>query len=379
MRIHTHGPFRIASMTSAPGSRTASAPAATIRTTKFWAPLALIGLLLSGCSEPPPPAEEPTGVDLERAWRIAVGEDPLDQTLAQIYAMALNSRESPTVVVQHEGPAEKLAAALAAEPLTAPGADEDEAGSDGAGSEEDQRYEIVLARTMPLAESLDPEGYAELTAPDEDQSIGPAAAPDDLTELIREELESEEYTGAELFEPTSAVLSQALIITSSTAAQAEISDEAEPGIQELGEFCEELRIGVREDLPNPVPLLQEMYECAPAELTYGSEDDLLQQLITAELDGVVVTSSHPWVGDHALVVLSDEARAFPQDQYAPLVSSRIAEEVPEVAQEISQRLTDEALLTLRRLIEGEQGLSPEEAAEYWLVEEQLIAEPEDWG
>ena len=128
-----------------------------------------------------------------------------------------------------------------------------------------------------------------------------------------------------------------------------------------------------------MPLLQEMYECAPAELTYGSEDDLLQQLITAELDGVVVTSSHPWVGDHALVVLSDEARAFPQDQYAPLVSSRIAEEVPEVAQEISQRLTDEALLTLRRLIEGEQGLSPEEAAEYWLVEEQLIAEPEDWG
>ncbi|WP_258935224.1 hypothetical protein [Nesterenkonia pannonica] len=67
-------------------------------------------LLLTACAEPPA-AEEPTGDELDRAWRIAVGSDPLDRTIARIYSLAMNSRDQPTVVIDAERPAHEAAAA----------------------------------------------------------------------------------------------------------------------------------------------------------------------------------------------------------------------------------------------------------------------------
>ncbi len=338
-------------------------------------------LTLAGCSAPPQPVPEPTGEDLERAWRVAVGsDDPLDQTLAQVYAMAMNSHETPTVVVQaDDATAVELAVGLAA---TAPGSDsspetpDDETAAviEGTGETPDDRYEMVVARTMPLAEALDPEGFADLTAPDEENGRGPAAEPEELAALVESQL-----SRAQLFEPTTAVLRNGLIITTVTAENYEVDAEEETAFDELAERCGELSIGVTGSLPDAAPLLNETYGCAPAEIHAGREDELIELLITAEIDAALMTSSHPDVDDHALVTVTDARRAFPQDQYAPLVSSRIAEEVPGVVEDISLALDDEALLTLRRLIHGEDALEPEDAAVYWLVDEGLLAEPESWG
>ncbi len=341
-------------------------------------------MLLTGCSDPPP-AEEPTGEDLERAWRIAVGDDPLDRTIAEIYSLVLNSREAPTVVVDTETATHEAAAALAQEPGADEGDDDADEGTDGethedgnasdedSGEPEDDRYEIVLTRTLALAQTLDAEGLETLTG-EGGTGPAPAAEPADLNELITENLHD-----AELFTPTEATLTVSAVTTAVVAQSQEFEEDPAEGAQELTGVCDELTVGFSEDLIDPAETVEAFYDCTPEETITAGESELVALLVEAEIDVAFITSAHPAVHDHALVELEDTARAFPHDQYAPVVSSRIAEEVPDVVDEISAELDTEALLTLRRLLTGQDSLTPEEAAEYWLVEEGFIAEPEHWG
>ncbi|WP_166429927.1 glycine betaine ABC transporter substrate-binding protein [Nesterenkonia sphaerica] len=325
-----------------------------------------LAMLASGCSEPPPPAPEPTGQQMERAWRVAVGSDRLDRTVAEIYAQALNSHEAPTVVVRQEDTAAELAAALAR--------GERPANAETDGDDADDRYELVVSRTVGLAEELDPEGYAELTVPEGETGVGPAAEPEELTELIEAQLEQ-----AELFDPTAAVLRSSLHLTSVTAERAGIEDDDEEDLSALSDECADLVVGVSSAVPGAGSALEETYDCTPEELRSENESTLVELLITAEIDAAVFSASHPSALEHALVSLPDARSAFPQEQYAPVVSLRIADDVPGVVEEVSQALDDEALVTLRRLIDGDDGLQPEDAATYWLVEEGLLAEPDNWG
>lgn len=294
----------------------------------------------------------------------------MDRTIAQVYATALNSRDAPTVIVEGE---DETAVDLAAQ--LARGVPEEDREADEADSDpDDDRYEIVIARTMPLAEALDPEGYAELTTAQTADETGPAAEPEELAGLVEDEL-----TEAQLFEPTAAVLRSSLHITSITAETYEVDGEEDSDFDTVAAECAELTVGASEELPDVAGLLDETYDCAPEELRIEDEDQLIELLITAELDAALFTTSHPGAADHALISLTDSRRAFPQDQYAPVVSSRMASDVPDVMEEISEALDDEAMLTLRRLISGNEALDPEDAAIYWLVEEGLLAEPDDWG
>lgn len=334
-------------------------------------------LLLTACSEPPA-AEELTGEDLDRAWRIAVGEDPLDRTVAQIYSLALNSRDQPTVVVDADQATHEAAAELA-RPASEEEGQEEPAQEEEPEAEDEESYEIVLARTMPLAETLDPEGYAELTAPEEGTGPAPAASSDDLTDLIEEALENDGEPHAEMLAPGAVVLSTSAMTTAAVAASLELDSEEAEGIGSLEEHCEDLVFAHRPGLPQLSESLEEIYGCEPEQISEAGEDELIQQLITAEADVVLVTSSHPGAEENALVDLADTGRAFPQDQYVPVITAGLAEETPDVVEEISEALDGAAITTLRRLLNGEDGLTPEEAAQYWMVEEDFIAEPDTWG
>ncbi|GAA1454688.1 glycine betaine ABC transporter substrate-binding protein [Nesterenkonia lacusekhoensis] len=311
-------------------------------------------LTVTGCSGPPP-AQEPTGDAAERAWTMVVGDHPLDRTVAYVYSLALNSRDTPTLVEsREEGPADLV--------------------EDLGEREEDEGTQILLSRTMSLAESLDPTGYEELTSQAE-EAVAPAASAEDLTELI-----SSGLTGAEMLEPAAGVLDNSMVITSITAEQHEISSGADsPEDPSFAQACDEFEVGVRQGLQNPGPLLEELYGCEPEQIVEGPESELIQSLISAEIEAAVLTTSHPQISQNALIALEDSERAFPEEQFLTVVDSEIVEEVPDVVEEISGALDDDALATLRQLIDGEDGLEPEEAAEYWLVDNDYIAEPEDWG
>lgn len=268
-----------------------------------------------------------------------MGEHPLDQTIANVYALALSSRDTPAVVdTSDRGPGELVL---------------------------EEQTDLVLGRSETFARQLDPEAFAELEQP----------SPEELLGVIEESLGEQ----AELLEPASAVLGSSLVITSITAELNEVTTEGEVKDAAFAEACDELRIGARLDLPAPEPLLTEVYDCEPAQIVLAEEADLLEALITAELDAVILTTTHPGIEEQGLIALTDAERAFPQEQFVPVASAEIAEEVPGVAVELAQALNEDALVTLRRLIDGDQGLSPQEAAQYWLVQEGFVAEPEDWG
>lgn len=316
--------------------------------------LGIGALALTACSGPPP-AQEPSGDVAEQAWTMLVGDHPLDQTVAYIYSLALNSREAPTVVESREQDLAELVELLGEQ-------------------EEDEGSQILLSRTMSLAEALDPESYAELTSQAE-EALAPAASAEELTELVEAGLE-----GAELLEPSAGVLNNSMAVTSITAELHDISSDADsPEDPAFAQACDEFELGVREGLPDPGPLLEDLYGCEPAEIVEGSEAELIQMLINAEIEAALLTSSHPQISQNALISLDDTERAFPEEQFVTVVDSGIAEEAPDVVEEISEALDAEALVTLRQLIDGEDGLEPQEAAEYWLVDNDYIAEPEGWG
>lgn len=328
-------------MTS-PAVRSSALPAASLLT---------VITLAAACSGPPP-AEEPTGEAAERAWTIAVPDDALDRTVAHIYSLALNSRDAPARVQTREVGVAELASGLT--------------------DQEDPGYDMVLARTLPLVDQL--HQGAEEGADADDAGVDPGTAAAELVEAAADHL-----SGAQLLEPSAAVLSNALVITSVTAEEHGIELSAEVDDPAFAAACDELRIGVREDLPDPEPLLEELYDCEPEEVVTGTETELLQKVITAEVDAAIITDSHPGIRDHALVALTDAEQAFGEEQHVPVVHGEIAEEMPDIVEEVARRLDDEAMVTLRRLIDGDDGLGPQEAAEYWLVEEDLVAAPEGWG
>lgn len=316
--------------------------------------LGIAALALTACSGPPP-AQEPTGDAADRAWTMVVGDHPMDRTVAYVYSLALNSQDTPTLVESREEAPADLVENLGER-------------------EQDEGSQILLSRAMSLAEALDPEGYEELTSQAE-EAVAPAASAEDLTELVEAELE-----GAELLEPSAGVLSNSMAITSITAELHDISSDVDsPEDPAFAQACDEFQLGVREGVPDPGPLLEELYGCEPEEIVEGTEEELIQSLISAEIEAALLTTSHPQISQNALIALEDSERAFPEEQFLTVVDSGIVEEVPDVVEEISGALDAEALVTLRQLIDGENGLEPQEAAEYWLVDNDYVAEPEGWG
>lgn len=295
-------------------------------------------LALSGCAGPPP-VDEPTGEATEQAWTIAVGEDSLELTLGHIYAMGLSSRDAAAVVESRDLELGELFT-------------DDDAQS---GPEDD----LVLTSTLELADQL---GAASTSTTDE------------LDALIGDRLHD-----AQLLTPSAAVSSHTLALTAVTAASHDLEEETTVEDDEFSAACPQFRIGVDAETSGLEEALADSHGCEPEETSVAAEDELVSQLITGELDAALITSTHPAIEDHAFFTVSGAEGELPQWQHVPLVQDGIADQVPEVAEEIADRLDAEAMVTLRRLLTGEDGLSPEQAAEYWLVEQELVAAPEDWG
>lgn len=322
----------------------------------------LFSLVLAACGGPPA-GQEPTGEAAEDAWRLAVGQDPVDQAVAYAYSLALNSRDAPAVVQTGETASAELAAELSSS--------EDDAAGDG--TDDGASYDLVVSRSLALAETLDPDGFAELAEPD-GTTAAASTSTEDLTTLIEEALD-----GAEVLTPSAGELYSTLVITTVTAEGEGIDLDGSSDAESFTDACHGQRLGVDEALPEIEHRLAERYDCEPEKLSVAAPEDLVDQLITAEIDAAVVSSSTPQIHDYALVSVEDARGAFPTEQYLPVAKTSVAEEIPDVAAEVSESLDQDALRLIQRLLDGPDGLSPEEAAEYWLVSEEIIAEPEDWG
>ena len=87
----------------------------------------------------------------------------------------------------------------------------------------------------------------------------------------------------------------------------------------------------------------------------------------------------PGIEHHALVPLEDTGRVLPEGRVSVLGRG---DEVPDAVERdlrhIMGRLDADGLRDLQSLVSGPDALSPEEAAQYWLVSRDEEQAPEDW-
>ncbi|WP_129656361.1 ABC transporter substrate-binding protein [Rothia halotolerans] len=167
---------------------------------------------------------------------------------------------------------------------------------------------------------------------------------------------------------SSAENKDALVVTSVTAAEYGLST-----LRDLAEHCGELTFGVPEGFEERgygAAGLGSLYDCVPK--GYEAEDDqekLVDRLTEGGVDVADVYSASAAVPENNLVVLEDPQVNFIAQQVLPVVQD---DELPDAAEQavnaVSGRLTTGDLVFLNRLMTGDDAVSAEDAAEFWLEE-----------
>ena len=118
--------------------------------------------------------------------------------------------------------------------------------------------------------------------------------------------------------------------------------------------------------------------CRPAEWSVQA-DPAGPALVRDEVGLAIDHSVDPDVPPHGLAVLEDGAGVLPAGRVAVVGSPRALDDgVEAVLQEVMTALDEDGLRDLARVSTGPDALSPDDAAQYWLVTEGLEEAPEDW-
>ena len=173
------------------------------------------------------------------------------------------------------------------------------------------------------------------------------------------------------------------ILSAGTAARLKLDS-----VDDLNGRCEELAAALPAALADgpggerAVALLTARLDasagCRPAEWSVQA-DPAGPALVRDEVGLAIDHSVDPDVPPHGLAVLEDGAGVLPAGRVAVVGSPRALDDGVEAAlQEVMTALDEDGLRDLARVSTGPDALSPDDAAQYWLVTEGLEEAPEDW-
>lgn len=173
------------------------------------------------------------------------------------------------------------------------------------------------------------------------------------------------------------------ILSAGTAARLKLDS-----VDDLNGRCEELAAALPAALAGgpggerAVALLTARLDasagCRPAEWSVQA-DPAGPALVRDEVGLAIDHSVDPDVPPHGLAVLEDGAGVLPAGRVAVVGSPRALDDGVEAAlQEVMTALDEDGLRDLARVSTGPDALSPDDAAQYWLVTEGLEEAPEDW-
>lgn len=173
------------------------------------------------------------------------------------------------------------------------------------------------------------------------------------------------------------------ILSAGTAARLKLDS-----VDDLNGRCEELAAALPAALADgpggerAVALLTARLDasagCRPAEWSVQA-DPAGPALVRDEVGLAIDHSVDPDVPPHGLAVLEDGAGVLPAGRVAVVGSPRALDDgVEAVLQEVMTALDEDGLRDLARVSTGPDALSPDDAAQYWLVTEGLEEAPEDW-
>lgn len=145
-------------------------------------------------------------------------------------------------------------------------------------------------------------------------------------------------------------------------------------IEDLAKVCDKITLGAPPEFaerPYGLPGLKAKYNCVPKFSPIGDSGGPLT--VKALLDDTVqvadIYTTTPAIKDNDLVVLSDPKSNWLAQQVLPVVKTdKVNDKAKTALNNVSKILTTDDLISLNRLVSGDQKMNPKDAADQWLKE-----------
>lgn len=257
---------------------------------------------------------------------------PESETLAEIYAGALNAGGIPATTKPRIGPREVYVRAV-----------------------QDGSIDLVPEYSGNLLRYVDKNATA-VSAAD-----------------VIEELPGKLPGGLAVLEPTAAEDKDSIVVTEQTADKYGLKS-----LDDLGKICDRIALGMPSEArerPQGLPGLRANYGCVPKEfvpLSDGGGPVTLRALLDDRIQAADIFSTSPLIAINNLVPLEDPKDNFAAQQVLPLIrTDRVGSEARNILNRVSRVLTTEDLMQLNEKVFGDAKQNPKDAASAWLKNEGL--------
>ncbi|MGO4384076.1 ABC transporter substrate-binding protein [Specibacter sp. RAF43] len=176
-------------------------------------------------------------------------------------------------------------------------------------------------------------------------------------------------SGLSILDAATAEDKDAMVVTAATAAKYGNLKS----IEDLAKVCGELTLGAPPEFRTRsfgLPGLKAKYNCVPAKFTPTSDGGgplTVKALLKNDIQVADIFTTSPDIADNHLVVLTDPKNNWLAQQVVPLVKTAKVNDAAKAAlNNVSSLLTTEDLISLNRLVSGDQKMDPKAAAAQWL-------------
>lgn len=296
--------------------------------------LLTLGLAACGSGADPLKNAQPSGqASSGGALVIGSANFPESQTVAEIYAGALNAAGIPASTKPGIGSREVYVRAL-----------------------QDRSIDIVPDYSGNLLRYVDKTATA--TSAEDVMKALPGKLPAELTVL----------------EPAKAEDKDSIVVTGATAAKYGLKSLAD-----LGKVCDQIALGMppeAKERPQGLPGLKTTYGCVPKEFVPFSDGGgpvTVKALLDDKIQAADVFSTSPLILQNNLLALEDPLNNFAAQQVLPLaLKDRLDAKSTQVLNKVSQTLTTGDLLSLNQDVSGDRKMNPRDAAAAWLKNKGFI-------
>lgn len=329
--------------------------------------LAALTVVLTGCSGGEGSTSDPSASE-HRPIRIGKGLTHESETLAYLYAGALRDAGYKTEVIDSATSREQYVGDMKVGGDSSPDVVPDYSGNLLLGLTHGGKDNPQASATPSPTESsgIDPRASASVTpspTPTADFNVHGMSS-SDITATLPKVLPD----GVGTLNASSAENKDALVVNRITAAKFKLST-----ISDVAEKCQELTFGVPKDFPSKTygeKGLRDLYGCSPKKFVeVDNQEDLANQLASGQVDVADIFSASAAIPDNNYLVLEDPKANFVAQQVIPVVRK---DELPDSARDainsLSGKLATADLIFLDRLTTGDQPISAEDAANFWLKE-----------
>ncbi|NMR31182.1 ABC transporter substrate-binding protein [Crystallibacter degradans] len=194
-------------------------------------------------------------------------------------------------------------------------------------------------------------------------------------EDVMQALSAELSAGLAVLEPAAAENKNSIVVTQATAEEYGLKS-----LTDLGKVCDRIALGMppeAEERPQGLPGLKAAYGCVPQEFVPINDSGgpvTVNALLEDKIQAANVFSTSPLIATHNLITLEDPKDNFAAQQVVPLVrEDRVDAEAVEVLNEVSRELTTEDLIELNEEVSGDAKRSARDAAASWLEDNGFTA------